>query len=419
MRTPVSTIENGDDMLFQNSRRKRRGDDILFLGHDASRTGAPIVLLRMLRWLRENTDLSFSVILGAGGPLEPDYSEVANTKVCYLATQTESHFLRPLLKIPGLRRVISYSHRRLLRLRLRFRKPQMIYANTSATGDMLEFFDLNNVPTVTHVHELEVVLRTLIGLRQFAQTIRHTNRFLAVSQAVRQNLMQNHNISDDDIEMVPEFLPIGEHSPENWKNARLNFVQRFDMPEDAFIVGASGTPGWRKGSDLFVQVAGHVARTHPEAPIYFAWIGGPLSATESEYLLHDCDRLGVRERIRFIDTQPDPIALFQGLSVFAMVSREDPYPIVTIETAAEAVPIVCFDQAGGTQELVEDDAGFVVPYLDTAAMANRIVELFDAPGLRNQLGNRAREKVLERNNAAVVMPLIADVIRRNTGNRVD
>ncbi|MCH2203697.1 MAG: glycosyltransferase family 4 protein [Fuerstiella sp.] len=398
---------------------KRRGVDVLFLGHDASQTGAPIVLLRMLRWLRENTDLSFSVVLGRGGPLESDYRKVADTKVYYAATRTEPHLLSALLRVPGLRRIIGYSHRRLLKMFLWFRKPRMIYANTAATGDMLAFFDLPQVPTVTHVHELEVALRTLVGLPQFSRIIRHTNQFLAVSQAVRQNLILNHNISDDDIDMVPEFLPVGEHSRTDCENARLNFIKRFGLPNDAFIVGASGTPGWRKGSDLFVQVAGHVVRTRPDAPIYFAWIGGPLTKTESEHLLHDCDCLGVTERIRFIDTQPDPIPLFQGLSVFAMVSREDPYPIVTIEAAAEAVPIVCFDQAGGTQELLEGDAGFVVPYLDTAAMADRIVELFDTSSLRVQLGDRVREKVLERNDASVVMPLITNVIRRHTGNQVD
>ena len=80
--------------------------------------------------------------------------------------------------------------------------------------------------------------------------------------------------------------------------------------------------------------------------------------------------------------------------------------------AAMAVPIVCFDQAGGSQELVEEDGGFVVPYLDTLAMADRVLELASAPELRERLGNRVREKVIERNDAKVVMPLVVDLIGR-------
>jgi glycosyltransferase involved in cell wall biosynthesis len=394
---------------------KRRGVDVLFLGHDASQTGAPIVLLRMLRWFRDNTDLSFAVILGTGGPLESEYHKIATTKIYHYVVQTESQLLNSLLGVPGLRHVIGFAYRRVLQFTLRLRKPRMIYANTTATGDILQFLAFLRPPTVTHVHELEVAIRTLVGMPQFTRTVRHTNRFLAVSHAVRRNLIVNHNIKDEDIEMVPEFLPVGEHCRSDSENARLEFIKRFALPDDAFIVGASGTPGWRKGSDLFVQVAGHVARIRPDAPIYFVWIGGPLSPTEWEYLAYDCERLGVAERVQFIDTQTDPKPLFRGMSAFAMVSREDPYPLVTIEAAAEAVPIVCFDQAGGTQELLEEDAGFVVPFLNTAAMAERIIELFDSPKLRIQLGDRVRAKVLERNDVNVVMPLIADVIRRLTG----
>ena len=133
---------------------------------------------------------------------------------------------------------------------------------------------------------------------------------------------------------------------------------------------------------------------------------------EEEFLKHDCRGLGAADRVHFVDTQPDPSRLFMALDVFAMVSREDPYPLVTIEVAAMAVPIVCFDQAGGSQELVEEDGGFVVPYLDTLAMADRVLELASAPELRERLGNRVREKVIERNDAKVVMPLVVDLIGR-------
>ena len=52
---------------------------ILFVSHDASRTGAPIALLTFLRWLRANTDYRFEVLLGCGGPLEPAFEALAPT----------------------------------------------------------------------------------------------------------------------------------------------------------------------------------------------------------------------------------------------------------------------------------------------------------------------------------------------------
>ena len=52
---------------------------ILFVSHDASRTGAPIALLTFLRWLRANTDYRFEVLLGSGGALEPAFEALAPT----------------------------------------------------------------------------------------------------------------------------------------------------------------------------------------------------------------------------------------------------------------------------------------------------------------------------------------------------
>jgi hypothetical protein len=54
---------------------------LLFVGHDASRTGAPILLLHLLGWLKANSDVSFRILLGDGGPLEGDYRALAPTWV--------------------------------------------------------------------------------------------------------------------------------------------------------------------------------------------------------------------------------------------------------------------------------------------------------------------------------------------------
>ena len=52
---------------------------ILFVSHDASRTGAPMALLTFLRWFRANTDYRFEVLLGSGGALEPAFEALAPT----------------------------------------------------------------------------------------------------------------------------------------------------------------------------------------------------------------------------------------------------------------------------------------------------------------------------------------------------
>src|SRR6266853_56528 len=57
--------------------RSPRG--ILFVSHDATRTGAPIALLHFLRWFRANASRAFSVVLGSGGELVGEFEELAPT----------------------------------------------------------------------------------------------------------------------------------------------------------------------------------------------------------------------------------------------------------------------------------------------------------------------------------------------------
>jgi glycosyltransferase involved in cell wall biosynthesis len=72
-------------------------------------------------------------------------------------------------------------------------------------------------------------------------------------------------------------------------------------------------------------------------------------------------------------------------------------------------PIVCFDAAGGAKELVERDCGFVMPYLDMDAMAEKVVVLLESPELRNEMGRRAANKTHERHDISVVAPRILRV----------
>src|SRR5688572_7423069 len=56
--------------------------EILFIGHDAGRSGAPIVLLHLMRWLKKrHPELDMDLLLLRGGVLEKSYRETAEVFV--------------------------------------------------------------------------------------------------------------------------------------------------------------------------------------------------------------------------------------------------------------------------------------------------------------------------------------------------
>ena len=72
---------------------------------------------------------------------------------------------------------------------------------------------------------------------------------------------------------------------------------------------------------------------------------------------------------------------------------------------------ICFEKAGGAPELVEEDAGFVVPYLDEVAMSHRIIELINNQELRLQMGQKAKQKVLERHPTEKSVEKVMRIVR--------
>jgi glycosyltransferase involved in cell wall biosynthesis len=159
------------------------------------------------------------------------------------------------------------------------------------------------------------------------------------------------------------------------------------------VVGGCGTLDWRKGPDIFLQVAAAMVRTGSDRPPHFVWIGGDLTGRPAAQLRFDAERLGVSDIVHFVGATPDTYRYMSIMNVFFLSSREDPFPVVCLEAASLAVPSMYFAESGGMREFVGTDANLVVPYLDVAAAADAIRRLATMPNLLADLGREAKAKV--------------------------
>jgi glycosyltransferase involved in cell wall biosynthesis len=178
------------------------------------------------------------------------------------------------------------------------------------------------------------------------------------------------------------------------------------VPEGAVVVGGCGLIGWRKGTDLFIHVARRVLEMTAKR-VLFVWIGGPLAYGEYPRLDYEAETMGIKQHLVFPGQVEATVPYFAQFDIFVLPSREDPFPLVMLDAASLGKPVVCFDEAGGTPEFVEDDAGAVVPYLDIEAMALAVTRLVDDTDLRSRLGENGRRKVLERHDVSIGAPQIA------------
>ncbi len=395
---------------------------ILFVSHAANRSGAPLVLLELLRYLKRETDFHSTILCARSGPLEPDFAPFAAPFARPLpfrrATQLAGAARRlNEFDVPGkaqlkrgVRSLGRLNERAAWRIARSFKRFDLVYANSAASGEAVRALEpvlQRGAKLLVHVHELKWALEQNQPGWEFLRA--RGDFFLAASNAVRDELLAQ-NIAPERVETVYEWTDLARLETDR-ESARRELHAQIGVGENAVLVGGCGSLEARKGADWWVQSAFYALSVEPNArkspaPLHFVWLGGDESGFARQ-LRRDARGFGIEERVHFLPQTGEPKRFFAGLDLFCLSSREDPFPLVAVEAGAQGVPIVCFAGAGGAPELVGNDAGVALPWGDVAAMGRALASLGRDAGFREQLGRGAQSRVralcdVERSAARVV-----------------
>lgn len=360
---------------------------ILFVCHAATRNGATILLLNTLRWLRANSDIEIEILVHGTGDLLGEFKAIGRTTVL----RNPAFFLESLPR--GMRTSLKPKVESLwLNLLIMGRKFDLVYFNTSAVAANVPVLALRAKRMLWHIHELEYALQLTMGEVMIQDLFPRMERFVVVSSSVQETL-RRFGVSQDKMDMVHGSVPIIEADDEQRKANRRKVLEKLGWPEDAFVVGACGAMGWRKGTDLFLQIARQILNGANGGKFRFLWIGGAVRGEEALRFAHDVRLFGLAKQCLSIPTTGNVMDYYQAMDVFALTSREDPFPLVMLEAGGCRVPTVCFAESGGGPEYVGEDAGLIAPYLDVATFAAHLETLRSSIELRHRMGDAAARKV--------------------------
>ena len=336
---------------------------ILFIGHDAELRGAPIVLLHLLRWLCQNhPEIKIDVLLLRGGQLTDEYRGLANVVVADHSS-TLNLVRRTFRKLQG-KSTEWYMPLHFGNGAFR-RRYDAVLGNTILSLPSLRHFKKRGVPTICWMHEMEYVVSTIFSPDEFSELARSVDRFIVPSKPVEAAL-RKFNVSTP-VTVIHEISqPLSSTGIDT-----AEVKDELGFPLDSFIIAGGGTPEWRKGTDLFLQIARRVRAKHSN--IRFVWIGGGESAEYSK-VLFDLGHARLESHVKFTGITTEPARYIAACDVFALTSREDPCPLICLEAASLAKPIICFEKSGGIVDFVGADAGSVIPYLDVDAFGDKIIE---------------------------------------------
>jgi glycosyltransferase involved in cell wall biosynthesis len=381
---------------------------ILFVSHSASRNGASILLLHFLQWLKTRVDWDIEVLIDGRGPLVDDFKAVGRTHVLRNTDRLLVAFperwrtrLRPLVKQWCVRAMFAG------------RRFDLIYANTIAAWPHVNALRSKAPSLVWHIHELRYVLQLEMTDDRARDLLRHATAFVAVSQSVRDTLAQEYAVPIEKVDLVHGFVPFPDLPPADKRTKRARILESLGWPGDAVVVGGCGSMGWRKGTDLFLQIADQATAADKYDRMRFLWVGGAVRDKDSLEFEDDLRARGLENRCVRIPAASDVLDYYCAMNIFALTSREDPFPLVMLEAAANGLPVVCFAASGGGPEFVGSDAGVVARYQDVSAFADHLKKLHDEPALREELGTAGFNKVRAHFTAMSQAPKLSTAITRH------
>ncbi len=287
-------------------------------------------------------------------------------------------------------------------------RPDVVHTHTAKAGTLgrLAAF-LCRVPVVVHTYHGHVFhgyfgpakTRLYVAIERWLG--RHTHRLLAVSERVRQDLLELGIGRPDRFEVLPLGLDLDGFLTVDAQRGGLR--RELGFTEREALVGIVARLVPIKAHEVFLRSAIEVARRVPDSR--FIVIGDGARRAELEEL---ASSLGLGERIRFIGWRGDLDRVYADLDLVVLTSRNEGSPVSLIEAMAAARPVVA-TRVGGVGDLVEDGVtGLLVPEGDHVAMAEAIAELLGDEDRRRHLGEAGRERVYP---AFSARRLLADVDR--------
>ena len=382
---------------------------LLAIGHDASLTGAPLLLESYLTTAcSKNSFDQVRIVLGSGGLLTQSYLEIADTFVAdqFIPNPRVVRIARKLANKLGYDNGQNDPLRKWIE---RSEEPDIIYANTVASIPLLSriLSLLRGRPKIViHVHELDWLLQkyeTEYGIGAF---LRAATAVIAPCNAVANALNSLLGVPLSLIQIIPEWL-CRDVYVERYNHMGLQVRKELGLKDaDTLCIGV-GKMQWRKGSDLLPLIARECVEH--SSSIHFAWIGSS-SIDDLRQLKLDARKVGVERFIHLVPEQSDPYPYYSAADLYILPSREDPCPVAMLEAGLFKLPVVCFDNSGGAPEYVGNGSGISVPFLDIAKFSSAVQRVSSSHSETEKMGDIGRATVLEKHNINACEQLITKAL---------
>ena len=380
-------------------------DKILFISHESTRTGAPLILLEFIKWLSAKNKFKIYVLIVKSGILDSEFKkygkvintfEIADTRKKIIILKFIYRFKNSLVS-QFLKEKIVYSYLKILKF-------QIVYSNTITNGQIINNYIPKNYRIITHVHELPTLINSY-GKLNLSQVIKYSNFFIASSNLVKFNLVSRYSIDINSIDVVYPSIDLNQKLENN--------LFSFNNPKK-YIIGSSGSLSFEKGADRLIPFILQLLKFRTD--FHFIWIGVNLNSKFTADFQVELIKNKIDSYVSFLGNLKYPITLFEKLDLFVLFSREESFSIVTIENCFLKKPVLCYAGVGGTEEILSIVPQNIIPSDSHFDMATRVNQLLNDDFEYGKVVNMMKIKVDTNYSHDICFPKLLEIVERNIKN---
>ncbi|MFZ3169374.1 MAG: glycoside hydrolase family 99-like domain-containing protein [Candidatus Methanoperedens sp.] len=363
-------------VILDYRHEKWEDGKLIFVSHDAFYAGAQLISLNIIKMLKELFHYDIFLILKSGGDLESEfkkYSTIYNLEMDYPSSERLEELI----------------------LTLHNKGADIAICNTIVAGDIIEPFHKHNIQTLSLIHELPGVIKQYKMEKNVHIVAQHADVIVFPSEYVKSKFAGPVKLDKKKCVIASQGLYLRNNFKDKNEEAKIALRNLLSIPHNSKIILGVGYAYFRKGVDIFVQIAKDVVRTDNSA--HFIW-AGQWDENYMKDIVSDIKRSEIENNIHFVGLQKDIQLFYAGADLYLMTSREDPFPSTILEAMDVGVPVIGFQDAGGFNDIITENTGILVPYLDVNEMTKAVIYLLNDPTLRDSLGKNASKLIDKKYN---------------------
>lgn len=336
---------------FQNNNGKKM---CVCVSHAMSRSGAPQVLLEASRTLKKY-GYSVCIISVRHGVLEKEIRDIDVFSCRFL----EKVFMKTILRF----------------------RPDVCIINTIILSEWVEFFDVNNIPTLWWIHEGKTYIE------------KYYEKYLKL----KINNTEVYNVSEWSLEAFKSFVPDYEGKvlyygiSDKYKNEIVskcgaNVITKKQSVQ--FVMTVIGTISERKNQAFVVQAFKKLPESM-KSNMLLVFVGA-LNKQEQKYFDVFKSMIDSDDNIAYIPyvKHDDIKRVYEESDLVICASIDDPLPVVISEAMMYRTPFLTSRSTGQYYMVCDGINGFVFDESTVENLTNKILQIYQLRQLLDVVGDR-------------------------------